>query len=50
MATENKTYYDILEVPADAESRQIRRAFTRLANEYQSDRAKFPAAGWYLEL
>jgi len=49
MATENNNYYDILGVPADAESRQIRKAFMRLANEYQSDRAKFPAADWYFE-
>ena len=49
MATENKNYYDILGVAADAENRQIRKAFMRLANEYQSDRAKFPAADWYFE-
>jgi curved DNA-binding protein CbpA len=49
MDTENKNHYDVLGVPADAGSREIRQAFLRLARKYQADLATFPAAGWYLE-
>jgi len=48
-AMEDKTHYDILGVQPTASHRQIRKAFMKLAEEYQNDRRKFPAAGWYFD-
>lgn len=46
---EDKSYYEILGVPPTASHRQIRKAFMKLAEGYQNDRRKFPAAGWYFD-
>jgi curved DNA-binding protein CbpA len=46
---EDKTHYEILGVPPDASQHATRNAFMKLAEKYQSDRAKFSAAGGYLD-
>jgi len=46
---DDKTHYEILGVLPDASHRRIRKAFMKLAEEYQHDRRKFPAAGWYFD-
>ena len=43
------TFYEIIGVAPDASHHQIRKAFMRLAEEYQADRKNFPAAGWYFD-
>jgi curved DNA-binding protein CbpA len=44
-----KTYYDVLGVPPEADYHQLRKAFMRLSAEYARDRKNFPAAGWYAD-
>lgn len=42
MAAENQTYYKTLQIPKDADEREIKKAYHRMAREYHPDKATTP--------
>lgn len=45
LMAENQTYYKALQIPKDADEREIKKAYHRMAREYHPDKAQTPEQG-----